>query len=41
MRDINGEAVNGEGVGVNGEGVNEVNGEVRGVYKIEENRGHD
>ena len=33
MRDVNGEAVNGEGVGVNGEGVNEVNEEVRGVYR--------
>ena len=33
MRNVNGEAVNGEGVGVNGEGVNEVNEEVRGVYR--------
>ena len=33
MRNVNGEAVNGEGVGVNGEGVNEVNEELRGVYR--------
>ena len=32
---------NGEGVGVNGEGVNGVNGEVRGVKRIEENRSHN
>ena len=41
VRGVNGEAVNGEGVGVNREGVNEVNGEVKGVKKIEENRGHN
>ena len=40
VRGINGEAING-GVGVNGEGVNGVNGEVRGVKRIEENRGHN